>query len=73
MTPRVLRSVSALPASGSDIETATIISPAHTAGTMRFLSASGAKCSIARTGPTDDSKIGKATRGSSMRQGKGWP
>src|SRR3546814_5331156 len=61
-SPLVLRSVSAEPASGSDIDTATTISPRQTAGTTRRFSASDPKCSMARTGPTDDSKMGKATR-----------
>src|SRR3546814_5308796 len=60
-SPLVLRSVSAEPASGSDIDTATTISPRQTAGTTRRFSASDPKCSMARTGPTDDSKMGKAT------------
>src|SRR3546814_9369620 len=60
-SPLVLRSVSAEPASGSDIDTATTISPRQTAGTTRRFSESDPKCSMARPGPTDDSKMGKAT------------
>jgi hypothetical protein len=41
--------------------TATIISPLQTRGMMRAFSSSPAKCSIARTGPTLDSKMGNAT------------
>ncbi len=51
ISARVVRSVSAEPACGSDIETATWMSPRHTAGTTRCLSVAEAKRSIARTGP----------------------
>ena len=40
---RVVRSVSAEPACGSDIDTATWISPRHTAGTTRCFSDSDAE------------------------------
>ncbi len=63
MRARVLRSVSAEPAAGSDMATATTISPAQTRGITRLRSSSQAKCSMARTGPTELSKIGKATAG----------
>jgi len=60
---RVFRSVSAEPASGSDIDTATTSSPLQTAGSTFRRSASGAKCSIARAGPTELSKTGNAIAG----------
>src|SRR5205823_6617734 len=48
-------------AAGSDIDTATISSPRQTRGTTRCRRDSAAKRSIARTGPTQDSKTGKAS------------
>ena len=57
----VVRSVRAVPAFGSDIATATIISPAQTCGTIRCFSSSGAKCTTARRGPKLDSNTGNAS------------
>ena len=57
----VVRSVSAEPALGSDIDTATTIFPLHTSGIILFFNSSEAKCSMAFTGPTQLSNIGKAT------------
>src|SRR3982750_4264224 len=63
MRARVFRSATAEPASGSDIDTATTSSPRQTAGSTLRRSASGAKCSIARAGPTELSKTGNAIAG----------
>ena len=57
----MVRSVRADPAFGSDIETATTILPLQTSGIILFFNSSEAKCSIAFTGPTQLSNIGKAT------------
>ena len=57
----MVRSVNADPALGSDIDTAIIMLPLQTSGMTLILRSSFAKCSMAFTGPTQLSKIGKAT------------
>ena len=57
----VFKSVKPVPALGSDILTATTISPLQTLGITLFFSASEPKCSMTFTGPAFASNTGQPT------------